>query len=71
MKEQREKEREDPRGPQVPGINAEPKVGHKGANEQLGFQSPHYWQGYMKKKGMEHLKETSFALTTCLKIEVA
>jgi hypothetical protein len=25
-------------------------VGHKGANEQLGFQSPPQWQGYIKKE---------------------
>jgi len=35
--------REDPRGPQVPGIKAKPnpKWVHQGANEQLGFQNPH------------------------------
>jgi hypothetical protein len=49
----------------------QPIVGHKGANEQLGFHSPHQWQGYMKKKGMGNLKKTSLAITTCLKIEVA
>jgi hypothetical protein len=54
-----------PKRTQVPAIKAKPKVGHKGANEQFGFQSPHQWQGYIKNE-----RDGKFE-TTCLKIEVA
>jgi hypothetical protein len=39
---------------QVRAKRAECKMGHKGASEQIMFQSPHHSQGaYKKEKGME------------------
>jgi predicted RNA-binding protein with RPS1 domain len=39
---------------QVRATRAKPKVGHKGANEQIMFQRPHQLQeAYKKRKGRE------------------
>jgi hypothetical protein len=70
MEEQRERT-------QVWATRAKPKVGHKGANEQIMFQRPHQLQeAYQKRKGkgklrIVNLEEPSSIMITHLKIEMA
>jgi hypothetical protein len=78
--QQRRKEGTNKKDPSL-GQKSKTKVGHKGAKEQIMFQSPHQSQEvYRKERGMRNLKqklekvisleELSLAIMTCFKIEV-